>query len=87
VHVLAWCDSYNSAMRLFDRPTLREFALRVALQMSAADSSNLIDSPAASDLNQHRALFYSDETGRTEKFRPYGPPTAAWLDRVAAALG
>ncbi|MGL4512955.1 MAG: FtsK/SpoIIIE domain-containing protein [Lacipirellulaceae bacterium] len=87
LHCLVWCDSFNSAMRLFDRAALREFALRVALQMSAADSSNLIDTPAASDLNQHRALLYSDETGRTEKFRPYAPPTAAWLDRVAAAMG
>ncbi|MEM1303458.1 MAG: hypothetical protein AAGG46_01090, partial [Planctomycetota bacterium] len=73
-HVIAWCDSYNAVTRLFDRATLREFALRVAMPMSAADSSNLIDTPAAANLNQHRALLYSDETGESEKFRPYGPP-------------
>ncbi|MEO1497314.1 MAG: FtsK/SpoIIIE domain-containing protein [Planctomycetota bacterium] len=85
LHTLVWCDSYKSVTRLFDRQTLREFALRVALQLSAADSSNLIDSPAASDLRMHRALLYNDETGQIEKFRPYGPPTAAWLERVSVA--
>lgn len=85
VHTLIWCDSYNSVTRLFDRQTLREFAQRVASQMSAADSSNLIDSPAASDLSVHRALFYNDETGQTEKFRPYGPPSDVWLELVSKA--
>lgn len=85
IHVLAWCDSYNSVTRIIDRQMMREFALRVALQMSAADSSHLLDSPAASDLKLHRALFYNDETGQAEKFRPYGMPSEAWLARVAEA--
>ena len=85
IHVLVWCDSYNSVTRLLDRQMTREFALRVAMQMSAADSSHLLDSPAASDLKMHRALFYNDETGQAEKFRPYGMPTDEWLARVAEA--
>ncbi|MEM6330408.1 MAG: FtsK/SpoIIIE domain-containing protein [Planctomycetota bacterium] len=87
VHALVWCDSYNASSRLFDRMTLREFALRVVMQMSAADSSNLIDTPAASGLKPHRAIFYSDETGATEKLRPYGPPSEAWLASLAEAAG
>lgn len=82
VHTLVWCDSYNSVTRLLDRQMIREFALRVALQMSAGDSSHLIDTPAASDLQMHRALLYNDETGQAEKFRPYGAPTDEWLKRV-----
>lgn len=85
IHTLVWCDSYNSVTRLLDRQMLREFAQRVALQMSAADSSHLIDTPAASDLQMHRALFYNDETGQAEKFRPYGSPTKEWLERVKEA--
>ncbi|WP_146585444.1 FtsK/SpoIIIE domain-containing protein [Posidoniimonas polymericola] len=83
VHALIWCDGYNQVARMFDRVTMREFGLRVAFQMSAADSSNLLDSPAASTLRQHRALFYTDETGESEKFRPYGPPSDAWLNSLA----
>lgn len=79
VHALVWCDSYNAVTRLFDRMVLREFALRVVMQVSAADSSNLIDTPAASNLKPHRALFYNDETGEIEKLRPYGLPSAEWL--------
>jgi hypothetical protein len=82
VHSLVWCASYNDVNRLVDRATLREFELRVLFQMSAADSTNLLDSPAASRLRQHRGLFYSDDLGSQEKFRPYGPPSEAWLARV-----
>jgi S-DNA-T family DNA segregation ATPase FtsK/SpoIIIE len=86
VHSLVWCDSYNDVHRLVDRQTLREFELRVLFQMSAADSTNLLDTPAASRLRQHRGLFYSDDLGTQEKFRPYGPPSEAWLAKVRKAL-
>lgn len=86
IHALVWCDGYNAVTRLFDRLALREFEMRVVFQMSAADSSNLLDTPAASKLAPHRALLYNDETGEAEKFRPYGPPTGEWLAEVAAAL-
>jgi hypothetical protein len=86
LHSLVWCDSYNDVTRLFDRQTLREFELRVLFQMSAADSTNLLDSPAASRLRMHRGLFYSDDLGTIEKFRPYGPPSADWLRRAREAL-
>ena len=65
---------------------LREFEMRVIFQMSSADSSNLIDSPAASRLGVNRALLYSDERGTTEKFRPYGPPSDEWLQWVRENL-
>jgi hypothetical protein len=58
----------------------------VLFQMSANDSSSLIDSPAANKLGFHRALAYSEEQGTVEKFRPYALPDPAWLERVGAAL-
>ena len=63
--------------------TLREFELRVAFQMNSADSSSLIDSPAASRLGGHRALLYLRETGKSEKLRPYAVPSQDWLEWVA----
>lgn len=86
IHTLVWCDGYNAVTRLFDRLALREFEMRVVFQMSAADSSNLLDTPAASRLSPHRALVYNDETGEAEKFRPYGLPTDEWLDLAARGL-
>jgi hypothetical protein len=79
IHLLIWCDSYNNVNRTFDRQGLRELELRVLFQMNATDSSNLIDSPAASQLGVHRALLYNEGEGRLEKFRPYGPPPDEWL--------
>jgi hypothetical protein len=86
VHLVTWCDSLVNLNRAFDRPLLREFALRVLFQMSATDSSTLMDSPAASKLGRHRALFLQEEQERPEKFRPYGVPSAAWLTEACAAL-
>lgn len=86
IHTLVWCDGYNAVTRLFDRLALREFEMRVVFQMSAADSSNLLDTPAASQLSPHRALVYNDETGEAEKFRPYGLPTDEWLQQAARGL-
>ncbi|MEM9685675.1 MAG: FtsK/SpoIIIE domain-containing protein, partial [Bacteroidota bacterium] len=86
MHTLVWCDGYNAVSRLFDRLAMREFEMRVVFQMSAADSSNLIDTPAASKLSPHRALLYNDETGISEKFRPYGIPADDWLQAVTTHL-
>ncbi|HEY2882937.1 MAG TPA: FtsK/SpoIIIE domain-containing protein [Pirellulales bacterium] len=82
VYTLAWCDSLTAVNRAFDRQTLREFALRVLLQMSANDSSHLIDTPLASKLGPHVAIFYNEEEGRLEKFRPYAWPSLEWLIAV-----
>jgi hypothetical protein len=86
VHTLIWCDTLANLQRALDRQALRELALRVVLQMSVADSSHLIDSPLAAKLGMHRALFASEEDGRLEKFRPYGPPPEAWLGWVKRQL-
>ena len=86
VHTLTWCDTYTNLTRVLDRRSLREFEMRVVSQMSAEDSSNLIDSPAAGKLGLHRALYYSAEEGRLEKFRPYGLPSDQWLDHTLSLL-
>ena len=86
VHVIAWADTAVALDRTLDRQSMREFDNRILFQMSAADSSNLIDSPAANKLGFHRALAYSEEQGVTEKFRPYGLPDPAWLEQVKDRL-
>jgi hypothetical protein len=87
VHVLVWCDTLNNVTRAFDRQVMREFEMRVLFQMSANDSSTLIDSPVAGRLGPHRALFHSEEEGRLEKFRPYGLPPEEWLTWMKEQLG
>jgi hypothetical protein len=86
VFTALWCDNLNNLNRSLDRQALREFEMRVLGQMSAADSSNLIDSPLAGKLGQHRALFYTEDQGRIEKFRPYAIPPVAWLDRLKGTI-
>jgi hypothetical protein len=82
IHTLVWCDTMTNLNRSLERRALREFAMRVAFQMSAEDSANLLDSPLASKLGPYRALFYDEEEGRLEKFRPYGLPSEKWLGQV-----
>jgi S-DNA-T family DNA segregation ATPase FtsK/SpoIIIE len=86
IHTLMWCDTLNNLQRTLDRSSMRELAMRVVFQMNVSDSSNLIDSPAASKLGLHRALFFHEEDGRLEKFRPYSLPSEAWLRRVQEQL-
>ncbi|GMU21539.1 MAG: hypothetical protein AMXMBFR13_16320 [Phycisphaerae bacterium] len=86
IHVLAWCDTPAAVERTLERTSLREFDYRVLFQMSASDSSNLIDSPLANKLGQNRALAYSEEQGTLEKFRPYALPGGAWIDQVREQL-
>jgi hypothetical protein len=86
IHALIWCDNWNNLNRTLDRRSLREFEMRVVFQMSAEDSANLVDSAAASKLGPYRALFYSEEDGRLEKFRPYSPPSEEWLEWAQTCL-
>ena len=86
IHFVIWCDSSNNVDRWFSRQTQKELEQRIVFQMNASDSSQLIDSPAASRLGSHRALLYREETGLSEKFRPYGPPSASFLREFGEAM-
>jgi len=86
IHTLMWCDTLNNLQRTLDRQSMRELTMRVVFQMNVSDSSNLIDSPLASKLGMHRALFFNEEEGRLDKFRPYSLPSETWLKRVQEQL-
>jgi hypothetical protein len=86
VHTVAWCDTLASVERTLDRVVMRELDNRVLFQMSANDSSALIDSPAANKLGANRAMAYSEERGTLEKFRPYGLPPQGWLAEACEKL-
>ena len=86
IHTITWCDTLNNLNRMLERRVMREFGMRVVFQMSADDSSNLIDVPQASKLGIHRALFYNEDEGRLEKFRPFDIPSDGWLADVSARL-
>ena len=74
LHVIATCDTYNNVNRALNRKTLSEFEMRVLFQMSPNDSASLIDNPDASHLGLHRAIFYNEQEGYHETFRPYAMP-------------
>ncbi|MCS7045443.1 MAG: hypothetical protein NZO58_03710, partial [Gemmataceae bacterium] len=76
---IAWCDTAANLQRYFDRQTLREFEMRILFQMSANDSSTLMDAPTAMKLGPNRAIYYTEDQGKMEKFRPYALPPLSWL--------
>jgi DNA segregation ATPase FtsK/SpoIIIE, S-DNA-T family len=86
IHVVAWADTPISLERTLERAAMREFDHRILFQMSANDSSNLIDSPAANKLGPMRSLVYSEEQGTLEKFRPYALPDKDWIKTVTESL-
>ena len=82
IHVMISCDGATNLARSFDRNSIREFEWRLLFQVSASDSSTLIDSPIASRLGPQRVILHSEETGTQEKFRPYAWPSMDWIDRL-----
>jgi S-DNA-T family DNA segregation ATPase FtsK/SpoIIIE len=86
IHVVTWIDTATALDRSIERGSMRELDNRILFQMSATDSSNLIDSPAGNKLGSNRALSYSEEQGSMEKFRPYAVPDAKWLAGIKEKL-
>ena len=86
MHVFATVDTYNNLNRWLIRKALAEIEMRVLFQMSVNDSASLIDSPKASALGLHRALFYNEQEGYLETFRPYALPDSAWLEAAEKQL-
>jgi hypothetical protein len=86
IHFLVWCDTVTALERTFERQALQEFESRVLFQMSAADSTSLIDSAAGSKLGFQRALLASEEHGTLEKFRPWALPPEPWLGETLRHL-
>ena len=86
VHTIIWCDSLNNLHRALSRKTLREFDMRILFQMSASDSSELIDTPAASNLGLHNALLTQESDGTLETFRPYAVPDPEYFGDLRNSL-
>ncbi len=86
IHIITTVDSLNSVNNFMNRKALSEFAMRVVFQMSANDSASLIDSPKASTLGLHRAIFYNEHESHTETFRPYAFPEPEWLAQTIETL-
>ncbi|MBB47463.1 MAG: cell division protein FtsK [Phycisphaerae bacterium] len=86
MHTIAWCDTVSSLQRAVDRQGIGEFDQRALFQVSATDSSTLIDSPAGGRLGFNRSLLYSEERGTIEKFRPWELPDRNWGLEMAALI-
>ncbi|WP_395745562.1 FtsK/SpoIIIE domain-containing protein [Prosthecobacter sp.] len=86
VHLITSLDTLNNLNRSLSRKAVSELGMRVLFQMSANDSASLIDSPKASTLGLHRALFYSEHESRLETFRPFALPDPGWVEEAVQAL-
>jgi hypothetical protein len=86
IHLLVTVDAYSNATRYISRKGISEFEMRVVFQMSANDSASLIDSPRASGLGLHRALFFNEREGTLETFRPYALPASGWVEEAVGKM-
>lgn len=86
MHVIAATDTWNNVSRWIPRKLMSEFEMRVLFQMSANDSANLIDSPAATTLGLHRAIFFNEHLGTLETYRPYAMPGSDWLEEIVEKI-
>ena len=86
IHIVATIDTLANVNRFMNRKAIGEFSMRVISQMSANDSASLIDNPKASNLGLHRAIYYNEQEGYMETFRPYAPPHLDWVRQAAEKL-
>ncbi len=86
IHLFVTVDTYNNVNRFLGRKMLSEFEMRVLFQMSTNDSASLCDDPKASGLGLHRALYYNEQEGWLETFRPYALPAGEWIDEAGVKL-
>ncbi|MDX2117051.1 MAG: FtsK/SpoIIIE domain-containing protein [Planctomycetota bacterium] len=86
IWTVAWCDSLTTLERVMARPTIREFGLRVLMQMNASDSAGLMDSSAASQLGPNRVMLVDTDAGTNVKARPIELPDLPTAARVATLL-
>ena len=75
IHTLAWCDTFSNVKRELENGMWHEFDTRIVCKMpSSEDSDALVESPAATSLEQYRALLFRGGDGTLEKFIPYDLP-------------
>ena len=71
IHVVIWSDTFANLIRWISTSLLREFDYRIAFRLNQTDSASLLDTPAAATLVPGRAILYQDQTGESERFRPW----------------
>ncbi|MEY3174435.1 MAG: translocase FtsK [Planctomycetota bacterium] len=76
IHVVIWSDTFSNVIRWLSTSLLKEFDYRVAFRLNQTDSASLLDTPAAAALTSGRAILYQDQTGESERFRPWVWPLA-----------
>ena len=87
VHLVTWCDYGQQPEPLLHPPD----PPRVRDARPLPDEPDRFGPPARRPSRQqarpaHRAYFASEEQNRLEKFRPYGIPSADWLDQFGGQL-
>ncbi len=84
VFTILVCNGAETLTRWLPRASQHDLELRVLGVLNAADSSMLIDTPAAADLSAATMLLYDDADGKLSKFRFVDQPAAKavkhWLD-------
>jgi len=82
VYVIVTLPSAETLSRWLPRQSQHDLELRLVGPINAADSSLLIDSPAASELSPATMILYDDADGTTTKFRICEAPSTEEVDSL-----
>ena len=85
IHTIMTFDRVSAARRRLLETDWREFGLRIAGQMSVADSSFLIDSLAASELTNEQLIFEDLDHASSQRVRGYISVTPDEIRRLLAS--
>jgi DNA segregation ATPase FtsK/SpoIIIE, S-DNA-T family len=71
IHTLVYGENAGTLARWLTRAALREFEVRLLMQLGPNDSTQLIDSTAAAQLGTHVMLLSDEATSTLARFRPF----------------
>ncbi|WP_372369176.1 FtsK/SpoIIIE domain-containing protein [Candidatus Uabimicrobium sp. HlEnr_7] len=87
IHSFVYCDTRANMNKTLSQ-SLKEFDIRITMQMNAMDSTAILDSTLASKLDANRAILYNEEnSSHLEKFCPYEFPSKNWIEKLFDRLG
>ena len=75
IHITVWSDTFSNLIRWLSTTLLKDFDYRIAFRLNQTDSASLLDTPAAASLVPGRAILYQDQSGESDRFRPWVWPS------------
>lgn len=87
IHTLAWCDTFKGLENVLVENSWWQFDIRVVFPtLPGEEISKLVEHSGLPNLSSGQAFYFNRDDSQLERFRPFPPPSKAWLQEVAQRI-